>query len=164
MQQPFRMPQRPTGSLTDAGPPRSPRPTGGLGPGRRPRPTHMWDPERGVIPLDPNAPSRFVPPPPPGVAEAYMQGMARRQGVGREASGGSVSRPIGVSGLQHSQRPLESMRPTGLSYMPGSQGLPIPLGGQKGQQMSDQELRHFWPTTPSMPIPANINRPNVQRY
>jgi hypothetical protein len=84
MQQPFRMPQRPTGSLTDVDPRRSPRPTEGLGPGRRPRPTHIWDPERGVIPLDPNAPSRFVPPPPPGVAEAYMRGIARRQGVAKE--------------------------------------------------------------------------------
>jgi hypothetical protein len=72
---------------------------------QRPRPTHMWDPERGVIPLNPNAPAGFVPPPPPGVTEAYMQGMARRQGVARDLGDPSRLRPdpgraIGRSGIE----------------------------------------------------------------
>jgi len=154
---------------------------------QRPRPTHMWDPQRGVVPMDPNAPNKFVPPPPPEVVEAYMRGMARRQNVdtdmGQPGFPSSRANPIGASGLRHSERGFEGGRPIAPSfrpdpgYHPGDPGRdirgfnpdrstnPIPMGSDRGQQMSDQELRHFWPTMPAMPIPTNTGRPNrIQRY
>lgn len=185
MQQQFRMPpmgqgqQRPTGSLTD------------VGQRRPPRPTHVWDPERGVIPLNPNAPAKFVPPPPPEVVQAYTQGMARRRGVARDLGDPSrprlpSGRPIGLSGLagipgptptdagavgsgpmginpvpEHELLAMEGIVPTGgpdagptiLSMRPSG---PIDMPMPRSPIMSphgDVELRHFWPTLPPQNIP-----------
>ena len=140
MQQPFRMPPMGPGQQRPVGPGK-PRPTGPLtdvGQRRRPRPTHMWDPERGVIPIDPNAPARFVPPPPPEVIQAYMQGMARRQGVARDVTDDPMGAPI------PNARQLALKDPnTGLPMQMQARG---PLG-------LDNEMRHFWPSPENVPIP-----------
>ena len=131
MQQPFRMPPMGPGQQRPVGP-GQPRPTGSLtdvGQRRRPRPTHIWDPERGVIPLDPNAPTRFVPPPTPAVTQAYMQGIARRQGNGQ-----NVVMPVDTSGRyrrppRYGSGPLGSGAPGEMipTTWPGAQAQPIPL-------------------------------------
>ena len=85
----------------------------------------MWDPERGVVPIDPNAPARFVPPPPPEVIQAYMQGMARRQGNGQDAV-----MPVDPSGRYRSfPGPYGSGAPGKdiPTTWPGVQAQPIPL-------------------------------------
>ena len=140
MQQPFRMPPMGPGQQRPVGPGQQ-RPTGSLtdvAPRRRPRPTHMWDPERGVIPLDPNAPTRFVPPPPPEVIQAYMQGMARRQGIARDVTDDPMGTPI------PNARQLALKDP--------STGLPMQIQA-RGPQGLDQEMRHFWPGPENVPVP-----------
>lgn len=130
MQQPFRMPpmgqgqQRPTGSLTD------------VGQRRPPRPTHVWDPERGVIPLDPNAPAKFVPPPPPEVVQAYTQGMTKRQGVAREFPA-PMGRELGTSGE--------------FGLIDPATGAPMLIGATP--RGMDNEFRPFWPSPENVPIP-----------
>ena len=174
MQQPFRMPPmgpgqpRPTGSLTDVGPLRSPRPTGGLGQRRRPRPTHRWDPQRGVVPLNPNAPAQFVPPPTPAVIDAFMQGMARRQGNGQNAqlgplnpgprewsNRGDMPMPIPLAQMQSVRDPQGNV---GLSSAPGRAIPGTP---------PDMPLQHFWPRQPiDIPVYPPLNRipDRTQRY
>jgi len=137
MQQPIRMPQRPTGSLTDVDPRRPPRPTEGLDPRRRPRPTHRWDPERGVVSLDPNSPAQFIPPPPPAVLEAFMQGTARRQRTAIDVSDVPMGKPIPNSGL--------------MSLIDPRTGLPMLIGATPTG--TDNEMRRFWPTPENVPVP-----------
>ncbi len=103
-----------------------------------PRPTHMWDPQRGVVPMDPNAPNKFVPPPPPEVVEAYMRGMARRQGIARDVT----DNPMGM--------PIPNSRSIGMRDP--RTGLPMQIQAA-GPQGLDNEMRHFWPHPESMPMP-----------
>ena len=105
---------------------------------QRPRPTHMWDPQRGVVSMDPNAPAKFVPPPPPEVVEAYMRGMARRQGIARDVT----DNPMGM--------PIPNSRSIGMRDP--RTGLPMQIQAA-GPQGLDNEMRHFWPHPESMPIP-----------
>ena len=123
-----------------------------------PRPTHMWDPQRGVVPMDPNAPNKFVPPPPPEVVEAYMRGMARRQGIARDVT----DNPMGM--------PIPNSRSIGMRDP--RTGLPMQIQAA-GPQGLDNEMRHFWPHPESMPMPiptrgwqdnVYMNRPGMGRY
>ena len=108
---------------------------------QRPRPTHMWDPERGVVPIDPNSPARFIPPPPPEVIQAYMQGMARRQGVARDLGDPAA--------FPHTQPiPIPNARSFGrIDPRTGAQGL---MGVMPGM---DNQPHRWLPAPENLPIP-----------
>ena len=163
---------RPTGSLTDVGPLRSPRPTGGLGQRRRPRPTHRWDPQRGVVPLNPNAPAQFVPPPTPAVLDAFMQGMARRQGNGQNAQLGPLNPGPGGGPREWSNRgdmpmPIPLAQMQSVRDPQGNVGLSSAPGRAIPGTPPDMPLQHFWPRQPiDIPVYPPLNRipDRTQRY
>jgi len=144
MQQPFRMPPMGPGQQRPTGPGQQ-RPTGSMtdvAPRRPPRTTHRWDPERGVVPIDPNAPAQFVPPPPPEVIQAYMQGMARRQGVARDLGNPAALPP------DPPPMPIPNARSLGrIDPRTGAQGL---MGVMPGM---DNQAYRWLPAPENMPMP-----------
>jgi len=105
---------------------------------QRPRPTHRWDPDHGVVSMDPNAPAKFVPPPTPEVIQAYMQGMARRQGVAKDVT----DDPMGA--------PIPNARQLGMKDP--RTGLPMQIQAM-GPTGLDNEMRRFWPGPENVPMP-----------